>query len=60
MTDSPDYPNAPAEPGEVSDPTLGLSDEEAGFPNHEPPPNDDELGDIEIIEGDGDDIDEED
>lgn len=53
-------PNDPLEPGEVPDPTLGLSDEEAGFPSHEPPHDDDELGEAEFIEGDGDDTDEED
>ena len=50
----------PPEPGEHEDATLGLTDEEAGFPSHDPPNDDVELGDIEIIAGDGDDIDEED
>lgn len=56
MTES----NLPPEPGTVDEPELGLSDEEAGFPSYDPPDNDDEIGDIEIVEGDGDDIDEED
>lgn len=52
-------PNDPLEPGETPDPSLGLSDEEAGFPNHDAPEDDEDLGEAEFIEGDGDDIDPE-
>lgn len=52
--------NLPPEPGFVTDECLGLTDDEAGNPSHEPPLDDEELGDIEIIEGDGSYIDEED
>lgn len=47
------------EPGDVHDTTLGLTDEQAGHPSPEPPDNDQELGDAEELEGDPDDIDEE-
>jgi hypothetical protein len=61
MTENPDLPeSAPLEPGLEGNPKLGLSDEEAGFPDHAPAVDDDEVGDIEIIEGDGDDLIEED
>lgn len=38
------------EPGDLADTSLGLTDEEAGHPNPEPPPNDQEIGDAEPIE----------
>jgi hypothetical protein len=60
MSDNPDLlPGDPPEPGEEHDTTLGLTDEEAGFPDHEPPLDDEALGEAEWLEGDGDDIDEE-
>lgn len=50
----------PPEPGDCEDETLGLSDEEAGFPPADPPEDDKDLGIAELDEDDGDDIEEED
>lgn len=48
------------EPGDVADTSLGLSDEEAGHPSQDPPENDVELGEAELLEDIGDDLAEED
>lgn len=48
------------EPGEVSDTSLGLTDEEAGNPSPEPPADDVELGEAELGEDLGSDLAEED
>jgi hypothetical protein len=48
------------EPGDIADPELGLSDEEAGHPNQNPPADDVELGEAEALEDVGDDLAEED
>lgn len=48
------------EPGDIGDNTLGLPDAEAGNPSPEPPENDVELGEAELLEDIGDDLAEED
>lgn len=49
----------PPEPGTVEDICLGLTDLEAGSPESEPPVDDQELGDDEMLIGDGDDLEDE-
>lgn len=60
MTEEPEDLMLPAEPGDCDDQTLGLSDEEAGFPPSAPPEDDKDLGHAELHdEDDLDDTDEE-
>jgi hypothetical protein len=47
------------EPGDVSDINLGLTETEAGNPSHDPPEDDVELGEAELLEDLGDDLAEE-
>lgn len=56
---NPERDELPPEPGTVEDTCLGLTDDEVGNPSPEPPEDDQELGDSEMLTGDGDDLEDE-